>query len=133
MCTYHVTVHTYISPNSYVCNLYDCHVMWFSFGRNAHGELGRPSRLAENADVRPLQAPEGLQLLVAGQFHSLGLAEGICYGWGTNSEGQLALQGEAQVPTRCEGLEALLGEEKVKQIAAGRCHSAPSKTLKACL
>lgn len=52
---------------------------WFSFGRSVHGELGRAlapgAEASENADVRPLRAPEGLEV-ACGQFHNLALQNG---------------------------------------------------------
>ncbi|CAJ1403586.1 unnamed protein product [Effrenium voratum] len=104
---------------------------WYSFGRGLHGELGRelaqnvevPGQ--ENADVQPLAEVPGISILSCGHFHNLALTDGEVpqvYAWGANLEGQLALEGAAEVPKSSQ-LQALPSDDPVVHLAAGRSHS----------
>uniref|UniRef100_A0A4W3J8I3 HECT-type E3 ubiquitin transferase n=1 Tax=Callorhinchus milii TaxID=7868 RepID=A0A4W3J8I3_CALMI len=100
----------------------DGHV--FTFGQERL--IGLPDTMLRNHN-RPQQVPalEGLFIedTVVGSEHTLALTStGDVYAWGCNAEGQLGLNHTNQV--REPTLVTILQGKNIKQISAGRCHSA---------
>ncbi|XP_078541321.1 putative E3 ubiquitin-protein ligase HERC1 isoform X2 [Lissotriton helveticus] len=100
----------------------DGHV--YTFGQDRL--IGLPEGRARNHN-RPQQVPVLLGIFIediaVGAEHTLGLSSaGDVYAWGSNSEGQLGLghTNHVREPT----LTTTLQGKSVRQISAGRCHSA---------
>uniref|UniRef100_A0A7N9CR90 HECT and RLD domain containing E3 ubiquitin protein ligase family member 1 n=1 Tax=Macaca fascicularis TaxID=9541 RepID=A0A7N9CR90_MACFA len=100
----------------------DGHV--YTFGQDRL--IGLPEGRARNHN-RPQQIPVLAGMIIedvaVGAEHTLALASnGDVYAWGSNSEGQLGLghTNHVREPTLVTGLQG----KNVRQISAGRCHSA---------
>uniref|UniRef100_A0A2R8ZY50 HECT-type E3 ubiquitin transferase n=1 Tax=Pan paniscus TaxID=9597 RepID=A0A2R8ZY50_PANPA len=100
----------------------DGHV--YTFGQDRL--IGLPEGRARNHN-RPQQIPVLAGVIIedvaVGAEHTLALASnGDVYAWGSNSEGQLGLghTNHVREPTLVTGLQG----KNVRQISAGRCHSA---------
>jgi alpha-tubulin suppressor-like RCC1 family protein len=105
----------------------------YSAGRNDHGQLGvrdklvRPTPTIIRGVYRPVQ-------LAAGSSHSLAnTVDGIVFGWGGETQGQLSLISENGVPSEDGSSHSfdvlqpvvlsLLLADKVKTVATGREHT----------
>jgi alpha-tubulin suppressor-like RCC1 family protein len=104
----------------------------YSAGRNDHGQLGvrdklvRPTPTIIRGIYRPVQ-------LSAASFHSLAnTVDGVVYGWGGETQGQLSLISDYGVPQDRSShsfdvlqpvVLSLLIAEKVKIVATGREHT----------
>uniref|UniRef100_A0A5F7ZHC8 HECT and RLD domain containing E3 ubiquitin protein ligase family member 1 n=1 Tax=Macaca mulatta TaxID=9544 RepID=A0A5F7ZHC8_MACMU len=100
----------------------DGHV--YTFGQDRL--IGLPEGRARNHN-RPQQIPVLAGMIIedvaVGAEHTLALASnGDVYAWGSNSEGQLGLghTNHVREPTLVTGLQG----KNIRQISAGRCHSA---------
>ncbi|XP_045854008.1 probable E3 ubiquitin-protein ligase HERC6 isoform X1 [Meles meles] len=66
----------------------------FSWGSNSHGQLGLGKECPSQASPQRVRSLDGIPLtqVAAGGVHSFALSlSGASFGWGSNSEGQLAL------------------------------------------
>ena len=105
----------------------------YSSGRNDHGQLGvrdklvRPTPTIIRGVYRPVQ-------LSAASYHSLAnTVDGVVYGWGGETQGQLSLISDYGVPSPDGSIHSfdvlqpvvlsLLIADKVKIVATGREHT----------
>lgn len=105
----------------------------YSAGRNDHGQLGvrdklvRPTPTIIRGVYRPVQ-------LSAASYHSLAnTVDGLVYGWGGETQGQLSLISDNGVPSQDGSIHSfdvlqpvvlsLMMAEKAKVVASGREHT----------
>ncbi|KAM4049423.1 putative E3 ubiquitin-protein ligase HERC3 [Anomaloglossus baeobatrachus] len=97
----------------------------FTWGQNAHGQLGLGQGITQQSSPQRVKSLEGIPLaqVTAGGYHSFALSlSGAVFGWGKNSSGQLGLNDEQVRESPCHVKP--LRSQKVVYITCGEEHTA---------
>uniref|UniRef100_A0A8C0K0U0 HECT-type E3 ubiquitin transferase n=1 Tax=Canis lupus dingo TaxID=286419 RepID=A0A8C0K0U0_CANLU len=99
--------------------------VFFTWGKNSHGQLGLGKEYPSQASPQRVRSLEGIPLaqVAAGGAHSFALSlSGAVFGWGMNNAGQLGLSDEEDRESPCH--VKLLRTQKVVYISCGEEHTA---------